>query len=145
MALNRNALASKGNTDVKAKDALAAAANESKHGGPVWKGLCLRFVRTMYAVPSKYPTAISAWNGVPSKQRHGWYNAPAGVPVFWSGGSSGAGHVAIADGTGKCWSSDILREGHVDLVPITLIASKWGLHFEGWTEQINGVTVYHAP
>lgn len=140
--LGRNGLAAKGNSNPKARGALVAASNEASHGGPVWKGLCLRFVRTMLEIPSGAPTAIAAWKAVPSKLTHSWYNAPAGVPVFWSGGSTGAGHIAIADGTGKCWSSDILREGHVDLVPITLIAAKWGLHYLGWSEQLNGVNVY---
>jgi cell wall-associated NlpC family hydrolase len=52
--------------------------------------------------------------------------------VFWTGGSHGFGHVAISLGNGKIASSDILRTGKVDVVPLSMIQQKWGLHYAGW-------------
>jgi hypothetical protein len=43
-----------------------------------------------------------------------------------------------------CWSTDFKRTGYVDLVPIQSITSGWNQEFRGWTEDINGVTVYAA-
>lgn len=126
-----------------------AATSNAKHQqtnpSQNWHDLCLKFVRTVLQVPAKAPRAIDAWHAVPDGHQHGWYNPPAGVPVFWSGGSSGAGHVALADGHGHVYSSDILRDGKVDLVPIATIHAKWGLTYLGWTESLNGVLVYETP
>ena len=139
---SRNYLQAKGNTAANAEQALRHVAALSAQGTPVGVGLCLQNVRGAYGIGAKYPSAIAAWNGVADKYVHTWYNPPAGVPVFWSGGSQGFGHVAISDGNGNVWSTDIKREGKWDLVPIAEIHTKWGLNYEGWTELLNGTRVY---
>ena len=65
--------------------------------------------------------------------------------MWWIGGSSGHGHVALSAGNGMCWSGDIRRGGYFDLVPIAEIGRRWGLQFVGWTRDINGVTVLPRP
>lgn len=110
---------------------------------------CLKQVRLSLGIPAKYPRAIDAWYGAGGRDgvdTH--YMAdpppPAGVPVFWSGGPGSAGHVALSAGGGWVWSTDILRRGHWAKVPISLIHTKWGLKYLGWSETLNGVRV-HAP
>jgi hypothetical protein len=66
---------------------------------------------------------------------------PRGYPVFWSGGSAGHGHIAIAAGDGACWSTDIRRPGYFDRVPIDEIRTAWGLTLLGWTTDLNGEPV----
>lgn len=139
---SRNYLQAKGNHSSLAKTALANAKALSAAGTSVGSGLCLANVRKAYGIGAEYPSAITAFDAVPSEYTHTWYNPPAGVPVFWSGGSAGDGHIAIADGNGNVWSTDIKREGKWDLVPIAEIHSNWGLKYEGWTEILNGVRVY---
>jgi hypothetical protein len=106
-------------------------------------GMCLREVRECYAVDALYLDAAQAWDQ--SKHKHRETDPrkiPRGVPVFWTGGAGGHGHVAIGTGFGRCWSTDILRRGFFDRVPISLIGEKWGLELVGWTEDLNGVRVY---
>lgn len=120
------------------------AAKESLHPSANWSGLCLKFVRTQFGLVGRYPSAYSAWlgaGGAKGVNTHTLLRPPANVPVFWSGGPHGYGHVAIADGQGRVWSTDILRKGKVDLVPLATIHAKWGLKYLGWTETLNGIRV----
>lgn len=126
--------------------AIAAAAYQSKNGPRFGYGLCLQRCRMCYDVDALEPDAASAW--AHAKFRHTQTNPvkiPRGVPVFWTGGSSGHGHIAISTGDGWCWSTDIKRTGYFDKVPIADIHSQWGLTLVGWTEDINGVRVWDAP
>lgn len=152
---SRNYYVSRGNQSPLCTDALALCAKLSKAGTDVGVGLCLKNARIKFDAPSlavvdpkKYPdggTAAEAFAYEAAKNpdpTHGWYNPPAGVPVFWSGGSAGAGHVAISDGKGNVWSTDIERSGKWDLVPVADIHARWGLKYLGWSERLNGVRVY---
>lgn len=107
-------------------------------------GWCLREVRECFGVHQLAPTAAAAWGM--SKHQHKTADAnriPRRVPVFWTGGSDGAGHIAIGLGDGMCWSTDIRRPGWFDRVPILEVARKWPqLKLVGWTEDLNGVTVW---
>lgn len=127
-----------GNRWVGAPGAVARA-NIQRECAP---DLCLKNVRTWLQVQAGAPTAIAAWRAVPSDKRHNWYTPPAGVPVFWSGGSHGAGHVALSLGGGEVRSTDIRGRGTVATVSIDTIAKVWGLTYLGWAENLNGVTVY---
>jgi dipeptidyl aminopeptidase/acylaminoacyl peptidase len=123
--------------------AIATARRESADGTTFAPGLCLQRVRLCYGVDSKYPDAATAWLSATAKHPETHAAAiPRGAPVFWVGGSAGHGHIAIATGDGECWSTDILRNGHWDKVPIDLIHATWGLALVGWTEDLNGVHVY---
>lgn len=125
--------------------ALRTARTRSKSKAPTSDpGYCLREVRECYAVGRRYTDAAGAWSM--ARHKHPETDPrkiPRGVPVFWTGGAEGHGHVAIATGwRGLCWSTDILRPGYFDRVPIELITQKWGLRLVGWTEDLNGVRVW---
>jgi cell wall-associated NlpC family hydrolase len=104
--------------------------------------LCLAFVRTRYELPRRHHTAIGAWLAAKHKHRHD-RRPPAGVPVFWSGGSRGRGHVAISLGHGRIISTDLPRTGHITRTGLSAPGRAWGLHYLGWTEDLEGVRIYH--
>lgn len=109
-----------------------------------WDRLCLMFVRTCFGVAARHPDAITAWEHAEHKTgRTPVEEIPAGVPVWWRGGTWG--HVALSVGDGYCLSNDILRRGDIDLVRIDLITERWGFAFLGWSTDINGRIVYEAP
>lgn len=132
----------KGNANPLAQRAIANAAGDVGTTNMTRKNHCLAWVREQYGLSSKYSSAAADWHAVPDAQRHGWYAPPAGVPVFWTGGSSGDGHVAISDGKGHVFSTDIGGAGTVTLVPIDKIRSEWGLVYAGWAETLEDVRVY---
>lgn len=126
--------------------AIAEARAQSQDGTTFAAGLCLQRVRLCYQIGPRYLDATEAWrNASHQHPETDPRKIPRGVPVFWTGGSEGHGHVAIATGDGYCWSTDILRRGRWDKVPIPAIRQKWGLPLAGWTEDLNGVLVYATP
>lgn len=98
-------------------------------------GMCDNFVAKMYGYSSSgYATAASHWAGIPVTEKHpGDTNPPAGALVFWSGGSSGAGHVAISTGGGNIISTDYPRSGMVSATTLSSISNGWGEHYLGWS------------
>lgn len=105
---------------------------------------CQKECRVAYGVASDgTPSAAADWVRSQHKHRTDDPKAiPRGALVRWTGGSHGYGHVAIATGDGRCWSTDIITRGRRSLVDIDLIRQKWGLTLVGWTEDIDGVVVY---
>lgn len=104
------------------------------HAWPV--GMCDNFTANMYGYQaSGYNTALDHWNAIPGASQHpGDQNAPAGALMFWGGNQDG--HVAISDGSGGIFSTDIGGQGTVSHVPSSEITSKWGLQYLGWTPPI---------
>lgn len=100
--------------------------------------MCDNFVANMYGyAASGYATAQSHWDSIPANIKHpGDMNAPAGALMFWQGGSSGDGHVALSDGSGGIYSTDISGAGTVSHVPASEISQKWGLGYLGWSPPI---------
>lgn len=122
--------------------AIAAARTQSRRGPLLEVGMCLANVDACYGIGPGAPTAIAAWQRAAHQHPTANPNAiPRGYPIFWSGGSHGAGHVAISAGRGWCWSTDIRRPGRFDRVRVDQIRRQWGLHLEGWTQDINGETI----
>lgn len=99
-------------------------------------GMCDNFVANMYGYSaSGYNTALDHWNSIPGASQHpGDQNAPAGALMFWGGNQDG--HVAISDGQGGIFSTDISGQGTVSHVPSSDISSKWGLQYLGWSPPI---------
>lgn len=99
-------------------------------------GMCDNFVANMYGYSSSgYNTALDHWNAIPGASQHpGDMNAPAGALMFWGGNADG--HVAISDGNGGIYSTDISGQGTVSHVPSSEISSKWGLQYLGWSPPI---------
>lgn len=91
--------------------------------------MCDNFVANCWGFSaSGYNTALDNWNASPSKHA-GDMNAPAGALMYWGGGD---GHVAISNGDGTIWSTDISGAGTVTRVPASLIAQRWGKPYLGW-------------
>ena len=122
--------------------AVRAAREQSANGPQHGEGQCLLAVQECYGIPARDPSAAAAWAAANHKHPTADpASIPRGYPVWWTGGSHGFGHVAIAAGGGQVWSTDIRRVGFFDLVPITEIQAVWGLTLRGWSEDLEGVMV----
>lgn len=122
--------------------AIAAARKQSHDGPKGGEGMCLQMVRTCFGIRALEPDATTAW--LRATDKHPLTDPakfPRGYPIFWTGGSHGHGHIAIATGDGRCWSTDIVRTGYFDYVDITEIHNTWGLTLVGYTKDINGSKV----
>jgi hypothetical protein len=118
------------------RQALAWILSESLRPTRSYRGLCLRAVREAYGVAAMHPTARAAWQAIPDAQR--FRSAPpVGVPLYWKVGEYW--HIGVSLGSGVCWSTDILRSGRFDVVPIGLLERKWGADYLGWSRLLNGV------
>lgn len=105
-------------------------------------GMCLRWTRTQYGIAGGTPDATTAWRNT---RKRGTGRPPAGVPVFWTGGSHGFGHVAISDGEGYVIGTDAPTRGRIGRASIEWITNVWGLTYGGWADDLNGVTIPGAP
>ncbi|QLQ11194.1 MAG: hypothetical protein HZY75_13425 [Nocardioidaceae bacterium] len=108
------------------QQAIAAAAQQASDGPRFEVGTCLMQVRECYDVAARYPDAATAWEHARQQVTRDPNEIPRGVPVWWTGGAKGHGHVAISLGKGMCWSTDIKRPGYFDRVPIADIGKRWG-------------------
>lgn len=107
------------------------------------EGFCLQWVRSCFSVDARYFDAAEAWNEAGRRHRtNSGKHCPRGVPVWWTGGSSGHGHVALSVGGGYCLSTDAAGSGKCAKVKIDDLTANWGLDFRGWSEDINGARVY---
>lgn len=139
-------LGAPGNSPRTGAQAIALARSMSKTGVWVGVGYCLKTIRGLYGVNAKYPDASTSWKNAKHKVRVSSGNdVPRGVPVYWTGGSSGYGHIAISTGGGNCWSTDWARPGRIDKARINDITSGWNLKLEGYAWEINDVIVWKPP
>lgn len=107
-------------------------------------GLCLKFTRTCYHVSALWSDAATGWAN--ADLRHlGNSTPPRGVPVWWTGGSNGYGHVAISAGGGYVISTDYPSSEKVGRARIDALTKGWNLRYGGWSEDINGVRVWTLP
>lgn len=97
-------------------------------------GMCDNFVANMYGYGSSgYATAVKNWQSTPATLKHaGDWNAPAGALMYWGGGSTGAGHVAISLGNGSIISTDATGPGIVGTISARTPTDKWGHPYLGW-------------
>lgn len=104
-------------------------------------GLCLQFVRQNFAVPSRYASAIDAWNAC-AAPHPGDRQPPAHVPA-WFLSPSIYDHVVHHAGGGAYVTT---FNDDVRLYPgpngIAGIERDFSASFLGWGEDINGVRVY---
>lgn len=104
-------------------------------------GYCLKWVRLCFGVPAKYPTAYAAWQG--ARRRHTG-TPPANVPVFFAPSGNGFGHVAYSLGGGRVRTTNSATN-KIHNTTIATIERQWGQRYLGWTEDLNGRTVYAPP
>lgn len=125
-----------------AKDAVAWGKAQITNPSQDWYRCCLMFVRMCFGVSAMFPDAGTAWDN--AKKKHKTSNPmaiPRGVPVFFETPGV-ADHVVVSLGDGLCISTDIARRGQVDICKIADIVTRWNAPLLGWTEDLNGVTVY---
>lgn len=114
-------------------------------------GMCARWTREQYGIgPSGDADgdgdvdAIDAWKRAVGKHP-GDRNPPPGVPVFWSGGSKGHGHVAMSWPNGRVRGTDSPTSGRIGTVDFDWIERAWGLRYLGWAEGLSGVLIPTDP
>jgi hypothetical protein len=91
--------------------AQAMAWADREVGAHIPVGQCDHYVALAYGWPnSGSTTALTHWQAIPAQYRHpGTSPAPRGALLFWATGW--AGHVAIADGSGGVYSTDVTSKG----------------------------------
>lgn len=125
------------------EEAIDAVARQSATGKPFKVGMCKQRTRMAYGVPSDGSNdATEAFGRTKHRLAVTGAKAPRGAILWWTGGSKGHGHVAIADGKGGVWSVDIKRNGFWDHVPFGQIAKSFpNVKFAGVSQDIDGVRV----
>lgn len=119
--------------------AVAVAKSYSYYSPP---GMCQQFTRVCFGVGAYFGSARLAWLG--AKKRHyvdRGSEVPAGVPVYWLGGSRGFGHAAVSLGGGYCRSTDWPSSGRVGTARIDDVTRAFNQTLVGWTEDINGSVI----
>lgn len=129
-------------TGVTTKEAIAKARSWSLSGLYFGVGQCLATTRKYWNVGAKYPDASTSYYAADHKRYVAPHDVPRGAPVWWTGGGSGHGHVAISVGGGYCLSTDWKRPGKIDYAKISDITSHWGLRYRGYSQEINDVVVW---
>ena len=128
---------STGGPSVRQALSYAQRAHASKRAN--WKNLCQRFVANCYGFPrGVYNSASEAWRRIPKQFKHpGERNAPAGALYYWTGGSSGYGHVALSMGDGTMACND--ASGRIMIRPNSYMFNYYGrLQFQGWADPYFG-------
>lgn len=84
--------------------------------------------------------AEDMWKAAQSKHP-GDRHPPAGVPVFWGGGSSDNGHAGVTLPGGQVEvfrSTDGAGAGRVATVPLDFPERQWGMPYLGWSDDLYG-------
>lgn len=104
--------------------------------GNVAAGQCLRHTWLATDIPAVgSPDADAAYRYVLGKGKlHRNKKAPVGAWMFWTGGSEGHGHVAIAMSGNRIASTDVNGPATTGVRPENWIEQNWGQHYEGWTD-----------
>ena len=129
-------------TVATAEQAVAFAKKQSTSGTSKWHNLCQSMVRQSFRLPAVAPSAKSAWENAKKKHKTtSTKNIPRGVPVFYKT-STKNWHVVLSAGDGMCYSTDVGGRGKVGYLSIKTLENAWGITLLGWTEDLNGFTVY---
>jgi hypothetical protein len=83
---------------------------------------------------------------VPASKIRSYNDIPAGVALYWSGGSGDHGHASVSAGGGDTYSTDLPYMGRVGRVAISEVRRRWRLTFLGYvTVEGNGYTLTDRP
>jgi hypothetical protein len=94
-------------------------------------------------IEARYPDASTAWRNTNDRHPGDKTDVPRGAAVYWTGGSSGFGHIALSLGNGMVRSTDAGGSGRIATVAIDWVQQHWGLPYAGWAWDINEVTILH--
>lgn len=114
---------------------------KGKVGTTGYGGYCLQFTREAYNIPSKYESAIDAWNA--AKHKHPTSSTsgiPSGVPIFLDKASSEYGHVAVYAGGGKMVTTHE-STNKIGEDSVSQWVNEYGYTILGWSDDLNGVTI----
>lgn len=103
---------------------------------------CVVFVRTALRVAPRYATPRIAFANARHRHHTAYRKIPAGVPVY-SAGRTAPGHIVLSLGNGMVRSTDWPRPGRVGTVSLTRLLRSWNHRYLGWSEDLNGVRVWH--
>jgi hypothetical protein len=119
---------------------LSGAISDAENDTTNEVGMCLKQTRIWYEIPSKYGDAATAWYAT-KYYKQGDRNPPRGAPVWWTGGSSGYGHIGMSLGNGKVRSTDAAGSGKVGTKDLSWFENNWGLTYKGWSADVNDVVI----
>lgn len=107
--------------------------NES---GQVAAGECLRHTWLATDIPpaGAYDAAAAYRLARDNGHLHRDSKAPLGAWLYWTGGSDGHGHTALAAKRRRIASTDVKGDATVGIVPQSYPETNWGLHYEGWSD-----------
>lgn len=104
-------------------------------------GYCLKTIRSLFGVGALWPDAeTAAENAARMHKMSDPTKIPWGVPVWWLNGRHG--HIALSLGNGRCLTTDYVRTGELGVAQIGDLASWCGGRLAGWSNDLNGVTVW---
>jgi hypothetical protein len=122
------------------KSALASFVNTPR--------FCARWTRSQYGVVAQgdfdrdgAADAEDMWKAA-SLRHPGDLEPPAGVPVYYGGGSQDNGHVAVSLGGGMIRSTDARGAGRVGTVPLDFPTREWGMPYLGWSGDLYGHGIF---
>lgn len=122
---------------VRNAEQTATSAEQSSSNEP---GYCLKWSRIRADIPALYPDAATAWRYAHHRHK-GDRHPPRGAMVYWLGGSSGYGHIAVALGDDLIRSTDAGGWGVPATVAVGWPESHWGLPYAGWADNVNDVII----
>ena len=113
--------------------ARAWAANQVANPSQNWSNQCQKFSRSCVNAAAWANSALNAWAAIPASHKHS--GAPRGGSIAYFG-TSQPGHAVFVDpqNPAYCFSTDILRQGKIDRVPLKLITTRWGMKYRGWID-----------
>lgn len=127
--------------------AIAFAKQRVASGYQLPVGDCLGSLRDDYWGPGSHAYGGTAYQAYLATKVRGTGPAPAGALHFWSGGSKGAGHIALGLDDKNCISTDFgptgyIGDGRERIVAIGSIhTSDPALVYLGWTRDLDGEVV----
>lgn len=128
------------------KDAIATAQSYAANGRRTQSGMCLRETRQYYGVPAKYPAAKDSLAAAQREGKayriHNWNKVPKGAIVYWFGGGSKYGHIAISVGKGYVISTDIPSAGRYGRIHGAQLMRAWGYTRAYWSPLVNDYRVW---
>lgn len=117
-------------------------------GVAIPQGKCLAETRKLFGIPALHPSAAVAWAYAKNRKHQSdpaQLRCPDGALIYWTGGSGGHGHIAVAQNIGgrvHVWTTDYPTPGRWARVPLVELCRKWpSLRLAGWADNVNGSTV----